>query len=140
MYQRLSMIAAAAASVWAVSSLMKRRQLALANRASRSARGRAKTPGIVYFWSDGCSVCKRAQRPILDRIVAECGEDRLELTAYCVDEAPQVAEEWGVRTLPTTFVLDPTGAIRHVNNGLVAAEQLRDQLSSSGCVEDRRRP
>lgn len=136
MYGRLLFTCAVAVSAWAVSSLMKRRQVALANRASRSAHGGSKTPRIVYFWSDACSVCKRTQRPILERIVAECGEERLSLSAYCVDEAPRVAEEWGVRTLPTTFVLDSAGAIRHVNNGLVLAEQLRNQLSLSGCRRD----
>lgn len=128
MYERLLITCLVALAAWAGSSLLRRRQVASANRASRRGRGRANTPGIVYFWSDACSVCKGAQRPILDRIVAEFGAERLALTAHCVDEAPEVAEEWGVRTLPTTFVLDRDGNVRHVNNGLVVAERLREQL------------
>jgi thioredoxin-like negative regulator of GroEL len=127
-YERLLITCVVAVSAWAVSSLMRRRQVALADRASPGVQGASKTPRIVYFWSDGCSVCKRTQRPILDRIVAEYGSERVTLTAYCVDEAPDVAEAWGVRTLPTTFVLDPPGKVRHVNNGLVVAERLRAQL------------
>lgn len=83
---------------------------------------------IVYFWSDGCPVCKGTQRPILEGILAEYGKERLTLTAYNIDEAPDVAKEWGVRTLPTTFLLDSTGTIRRVNNGLVVPGSLRKQL------------
>src|SRR5574341_2514583 len=100
MYGRLLFTCAVAVSAWAVSSLMKRRQVALANRASRSAHGGSKTPRIVYFWSDACSVCKRTQRPILERIVAECGEERLSLSAYCVDEA-QSSRSPTLRAEPT---------------------------------------
>jgi thioredoxin-like negative regulator of GroEL len=137
MLERLSITFVMALFGWVMLSLMKRRQVALANRASRRAHGKTKTPSIVYFWSDGCSVCKRTQRPILDRIVAECGNERLVLTAYSVDQTPDVAEKWGVRTLPTTFVLDSAGTIRHANNGLAVAELLRSQLRGAGCVEDR---
>lgn len=128
MYGRALITGGVVAAVWAVSQVSKRRQVALAKRASQSVRGRAKTARIVYFWSDGCSVCKRVQRPILERILAEHPDGRLELTAHCVDEVPDVAEAWGVRTLPTTIVIDPEGNVSHVNNGLVVAERLREQL------------
>lgn len=128
MYQRLLITIAAVGSAWTATSLLQRRQVALGNRASRSAPGRAGRPGVVYFWSHGCAVCRTAQRPILDRLVEEYGEDRVTLTAYCVDDAPEIAEAWGVRTLPTTFVLDASGSVKHVNNGLVAGPRLREQL------------
>ncbi len=70
------------------------------------------------------------QKKILDEILAEYGKERLALTAYNTDEAPDVAKEWGVRTLPTTFLLDSTGVIRHVNNGLVVSGNLRKQLET----------
>lgn len=68
------------------------------------------------------------QRPILERILAEYGKERVAFTAYNIDEAPEVAKEWGVRTLPTTFVLDSSGIIRQINNGVVVSESLRKQL------------
>ena len=130
MYERLLITIAVMAFVWITLSLMKRRQVALANRASQQLDIASNTPTIVYFWSDGCHVCKNTQRRVLDEIVAEYGKEQLGFTAYNVDEAPGVAREWGVRTLPTTFLLDSTGTIRHVNNGLVVPEVLRKQLDS----------
>ncbi|HEY6872588.1 MAG TPA: thioredoxin family protein [Geobacteraceae bacterium] len=128
MYQRLVISFAVMACAWIVLSLMKRRQTSLASRASQQLNTASPMPTIVYFWSDGCSVCKMTQRPILEGILAEYGAERLTLTAYNIDEAPDVAKEWGVRTLPTTFLLDSTRSIRHVNNGLAVREDLRKQL------------
>ncbi len=128
MYERLLITFAVMVFFGAVLSLMKRRQIASANRASQQLKMQTNMPTIVYFWSDGCPVCKRAQRPVLEAILAEYGKEQLALTAYNTDEAPDVAEEWGVRTLPTTFLLDSAGAIRHVNNGLAVSGTLRKQL------------
>ncbi len=68
------------------------------------------------------------QKKILEGILAEYGTEQLALTAYNIDEAPDVAKEWGVMTIPTTFLLDSAGTIRHVNNGLIVSENLRKQL------------
>ncbi len=68
------------------------------------------------------------QRRILDGVLAEYGTEQLAFTAYNTDETPDIAKEWGVMTLPTTFLLDSTGTIRQVNNGLVTVENLRKQL------------
>lgn len=130
MYERLLITFAIMTFSGVVLFLMKRRQIALANRASHRVKKISKIPTIVYFWSNGCPVCKMTQKKILEEILAEYGKERLAVTAYNTDEAPDVAKEWGVRTLPTTFLLDSTGAIKHVNNGLVVAENLRKQLES----------
>ncbi len=130
MYERLLITFAIMTFSGIVLFLMKRRQIALANRASQRVKKISKIPTIVYFWSNGCPVCKMTQKKILEEILAEYGKERLTLTAYNTDEAPDVAKEWGVRTLPTTFLLDSAGAIRHVNNGLVVSENLRKQLET----------
>jgi thioredoxin-like negative regulator of GroEL len=128
MFERLMITFAVMAIFAGVSLFLKRRQLSAATRASQQLNKQTKLPTILYFWSDGCPVCKAAQRPILEGILAEYGKERLALTAYNIDESPDVAREWGVRTLPTTYLLDSTGTIRHVNNGLVVPENLRRQL------------
>jgi thioredoxin 1 len=128
MYERLLITLAAIACMGGVFLLLKRRQITLANRASWQAGKQTIKPTIVYFGSNGCAVCKRTQRPVLDKIIAEYGNDRLALTVYDVDESPDVAREWRVMTLPTTFLLDSSGTIRHINNGLVVPENLRRQL------------
>ncbi len=128
MYERLTITFVVMALFGVMLVFLKRRQIAAASRASQQLNKRAKLPTIVYFWSDGCPVCKFTQRPILDRILAEYGKEGLALNAYNIDEAPAVAKKWGVMTLPTTFLLDSSGTIKHVNNGLVAPENLRRQL------------
>ncbi len=128
MYERLLITFMMMLFFGAVFLLMKRRQITLADRASRQSNKQTSKTTIVYFGSNGCAVCKRAQRPILEKVLAEYGKEQLALTAYDVDESPDVAKEWGVMTLPTTFLLDSTGTIRHVNNGLIVSENLRKQL------------
>ena len=128
MYERLLITFAIMAFSGAVLFLLKRRQIALANRASHRGKKISRIPAIVYFWSNGCPVCKMTQKKILEEILAEYGKERLAFTAYNTDEALDVAKEWGVRTLPTTFLLDSTGAIKHINNGLIVSGDLRRQL------------
>ncbi len=128
MYERLLITFAVMACAWVALSLLRRRQITQSNRASQRLNKVSDLPTIVYFWSDSCSMCKMTQRPILERILAEYGKERVAFTAYNIDEAPEVAKEWGVRTLPTTFVLDSSGIIRQINNGVVVSESLRKQL------------
>jgi thiol-disulfide isomerase/thioredoxin len=129
MYERLLITLMMMLFFGAVFLLMKRRQITLANRASRQSNKKTSKATIVYFGSNGCAACKRAQRPILEKILAEYGNEQLVLTAYDVDESPDLAKKWGVMTLPTTFLLDSTGTIKHVNNGLIVLENLRKQLA-----------
>jgi thioredoxin-like negative regulator of GroEL len=128
MYERLLITVVIVMFSGVALMLMKRRQITVANRASQQMNKQTNMPTIVYFWSDGCSVCKGTQKPILEGILAEYGKEQVALTSYNVDDAMDIAEEWGVKTLPTTFLLDSTGTIRHVNNGLIVKENLRRQL------------
>lgn len=128
MYERLLITLMLMLFFGPVLLLMKRRQITLANRASRQSNKQVSKPTIVYFGSNGCAACKRTQKPVLEKILAEYGNEQLILTVYDVDESPDIAKKWGVMTLPTTFVLDSTGAIKHVNNGLIVSKNLRKQL------------
>ncbi len=128
MYERLLITFVIMVFFAVVLILMKRRQIVAANRASQQLKKSSRIPSIVYFWSAGCPVCKMTQKRVLEGILAEYGTEQLAFTAYNTDDTPDVAKEWGVMTLPTTFVLDSTGAIQHVNNGLAVPETLRRQL------------
>ncbi|HJW33832.1 MAG TPA: thioredoxin family protein [Holophagaceae bacterium] len=130
MLERLAftLVAFAAAGLGWLS--MKWRQTRRASEASRGLHAPESLPALVYFWSDGCSVCKRKQRPVIEEVLGEYGEGRLRLIAYDIEEQPEVAAEWGVGTLPTTFLMDAHGRIKHANNGLITAESLRRQVES----------
>jgi thiol-disulfide isomerase/thioredoxin len=84
---------------------------------------------IVYFHSPSCGVCRASQKPILERLLARVGTDKVRLVTVDVSEAADVAREWGVTTLPSTYVIDPAGDVAHVNNGLASEPTLRRQVS-----------
>jgi len=85
---------------------------------------------IVYFHSPTCGVCRVSQKPILEMLLARVGPDRLQLVAVDVSEKTDVAREWGVATVPSTYVIGPAGEVTHVNNGLASESTLRRQVSS----------
>ncbi len=85
---------------------------------------------IVYFHSPSCGVCRASQKPILERLLARVGGDKLRLVAVDVSDNTDVAREWGVTTVPSTYVIGSNGEVAHVNNGLASEPTLRRQVSS----------
>ncbi len=59
-------------------------------------------PVLVDFWAQWCGPCK-AQGPILDQ-VANAQADRAMIAKLDIDDAPDVAESHGVRSIPTLLV------------------------------------
>jgi len=113
--------------------LLKRWQLSQARKAVNSSVKDIATSGkarIVYFWSTECNQCKTVQRPILDRLLTKEGETFLALTTVNVMESPEEATAWGVKTVPTTFILDKNGNVQHVNNGVASENKLLEQLTT----------
>ena len=86
-------------------------------------------PVLVYFTTPDCVPCKTVQRPAIERILSMLGEqlEVIEINAY---EQPDLAKSWGVMSVPTTFVLDARGEARYVNNGVVRAEKLLEQIQT----------
>jgi thiol-disulfide isomerase/thioredoxin len=93
---------------------------------------RPNVPGVVYFWSDSCAPCKLVQKPALEQLQAELGPDGVQVIAINALEQPDLADEWGVLGLPTTFIVDRGGQPRRVNHGVTRAEQLRQQIADLG--------
>ncbi|MEJ2150577.1 MAG: thioredoxin family protein [Chloroflexota bacterium] len=90
---------------------------------------RPDVPGVVYFWSDSCAPCKLVQKPALEQLQADLGPDGVQVIAINALEQPDLADEWGVLSLPTTFIVDRSGQPRRVNHGVMRAEQLRQQIA-----------
>ncbi len=57
---------------------------------------------LVDFWAEWCGPCKM-QLPILDK-VAEKAEGKAKICKLNVDESPQVAAKFGIRSIPTLIV------------------------------------
>ena len=86
-------------------------------------------PVIVYFTTPDCAPCKTIQRPALNKLTGLMG-DKLQVVEIDATERPDLASQWGVFSVPTTFLLDSRGKARYVNNGVARVEKLMEQLQT----------
>jgi thiol-disulfide isomerase/thioredoxin len=84
-------------------------------------------PVILYFTTPTCMPCKTIQRPALQRLKDQAGE-KLQVVEIDASQQPEVANRWGVLSVPTTFIIDAKGDPRHVNHGVAPYEKLQKQL------------
>jgi thiol-disulfide isomerase/thioredoxin len=82
---------------------------------------------LVYFTAPSCVPCKTIQRPAIHQVSQRMG-DNLQVLEIDATQRPDLASSWGVLSVPTTFVIDPRGSIRHINHGVTRAEQLLTQI------------
>ncbi len=84
-------------------------------------------PVILYFTTPTCVPCKTIQRPALQRLKDQAGEN-LQVVEIDASQQPEVASRWGVLSVPTTFIIDAKGDPKHVNHGVAPYEKLQKQL------------
>lgn len=89
-------------------------------------------PAILYFTSPMCVPCKTVQRPELARLQTRMGENGVQIIQVDCTERPDLAEYWGVLSVPTTFIIDAKGQPRGVNHGVVRADKLYQQIVDTG--------
>jgi thioredoxin-like negative regulator of GroEL len=68
------------------------------------------------------------QRPAIQRLIELTGKG-LQVVEIDASARPEVASQWGVLSVPTTFVIDASGQARHVNHGVASTEKLLRQLN-----------
>lgn len=122
-------IAAAISSLAVTAYLLLNRYILqrASSKVSRFPSYQSGLPAIVYFTTPTCAPCKTMQRPAIERIKAAYGK-WFQVIEIDASQQPEVAQEWGVMTVPTTFVIDASGQPRYVNQGIAAAEKLIQQL------------
>ena len=59
-------------------------------------------PVIVDFWAPWCTYCRRIA-PAFDKIASQ-QEDKLIFAKLDIDDAAEIAEEYGVDTIPTLII------------------------------------
>ncbi len=118
-----SILAVAAASWSFLISGTKRRAVAAAAELEGYRRGDA---ALVYFSSPVCVPCRAIQRPAVERFKKAVGNE-VQVIEVDATARPDIAERWGVFSLPTTVFLDSAGKPRTVNPGVATTETLLSQ-------------
>ncbi len=122
------------AAGWLVFRLASGAVLARASQAASRSRAEALVqpgrPAVLYFTTPDCVTCKVYQRPQLRRLESMLGE-RVQVVEIDAQASPELAGQWGILSVPTTFVLDASGKPRHVNHGAVPAEKLAEQIAAA---------
>jgi len=92
-------------------------------------------PAILYFSTPDCAPCHTVQEPVSEELRAQYG-DRLQIVQIDASQRTDLANAWGILSVPTTFIVDGRGQPRHVNNGVTPAPRLRQQLREFAGLTD----
>lgn len=85
---------------------------------------------LLYFTTPHCAPCKTLQRPAIQKVQSILG-DRLQVLEVDATQEADLAKRWGVLSVPTTFLIDSRGQLRHVNHGVTSAEKLLAKFRST---------
>lgn len=96
--------------------------------ATRSIQGiQPHRPSVILFTSPNCAPCDKVQKPILSRLLEKLPEPP-QYFEINTQHSPEVAKEWGVLSVPSTFLLDRDGVTKFVHHGIVTEKTLSQQI------------
>jgi len=115
--------------IWAA-SVVYRSYLARSMRPDRLAGDGSPLgdrPVVLAFTGDYCLPCKTQQHPALEQLRDQIG-DVLDIQEVDALERADLAQRYGVLTVPTTVVLDRARHVIAINYGVTSADKLARQL------------
>ena len=80
-------------------------------------------PAVIDFYAAWCGPCKMLS-PILDE-VAKQYEGRVDIYKVNVDEEPELADAFNIRSIPTLYFIPMNGKPRMTVGGMSKAELVR---------------
>lgn len=89
----------------------------------------AGRPAVVAFSVPRCSECHDLQEPALSRLEARLG-DKASVKTISAQTHGALAKRLGILTVPSTAVLDASGAVRFVNQGFTDEGRLAQQIDA----------
>ncbi len=132
MIERLAAAAALLVLFWAAGALLRgwtRRRATVAAETLLLANSTSGQPQIVTFYGPRCTACDR-QKAILEQLL---GHDSRAASVRFVDAVAEanLAQQFGVFTIPTTIVASSNGRIVSITAGLVTPAALSEQLAQA---------
>ena len=85
-------------------------------------------PALVDFWAEWCGPCKMIA-PLLDEVANEYA-GRMSIVKLNVDESPNVAQKFGIRSIPT-LMLFKDGVVHAQKLGAMSKSQLTEFLETN---------
>ena len=89
---------------------------------------RSDKAALVDFWAEWCGPCKMIA-PLLDEAASDYA-DRMSVVKLNVDENPNIAQKFGIRSIPT-LILFKDGAVQAQKLGAMSKSQLTEFLDSN---------
>jgi len=88
--------------------------------------GGSEVPLVVDFWAEWCGPC-RMVAPVLEQIATE-NEGKVRMAKLNVDDAPAVAQRFGIMSIPTLMVFQDGVAKKRIV-GAKGKGQLLEELA-----------
>ena len=87
----------------------------------------SKLPVIIDFWAEWCGPC-RMMAPIFEEL-SEDFEGKLKFAKLNIDENNSIANEYGVRSIPTLVLIKDGVEVNRIT-GLLPIETLKTKIES----------